>query len=76
MLSRRDARRSGIGTVFVALVLIILGSYYLLRNTFGIDLPQPEQEAVVATIAVIGGVLLLYRAWRERDQPTDTGDRQ
>jgi threonine/homoserine/homoserine lactone efflux protein len=68
MLTRQTRRRSGVGTVFVALVLIVLGSYYLLRNTFGVALPELEDDAVVAAIAVVGGVLLLYVAWRERSR--------
>jgi hypothetical protein len=55
-----------------ALVLIVLGTYYLLRNTLGIDLPQLEGEAVAAFIAVLGGIALLLRAWQERSEPTGT----
>ena len=36
----RVARRSGVGTVVIALILIFVGGYYVLRNTLGIDLPE------------------------------------
>ena len=60
-----SARRSGIGTVAFALILLVFGGYYLLRNTFGIDLPQLESEQVVPALAVIIGIVLLVRVWRD-----------
>jgi hypothetical protein len=78
--SHRYARRSGVGTVFVAVVLIAVGGYYLLRNTLGLDLPELDGETVVACIAVLGGAVLLLRVWgdrsapREPDMPAQPGD--
>jgi protein-S-isoprenylcysteine O-methyltransferase Ste14 len=62
----RPGRRSGIGTVIVALVLIAVGGYYVLRNTLGLALPELESEAVVPVIAVLFGVALLFRFWQDR----------
>jgi hypothetical protein len=59
-------RRSGLGTLFIALVLLIVGGYYLLRNTLGFDLPELDSDVVVPVLAVIAGALLLYRYWGER----------
>jgi hypothetical protein len=59
-------RRSGVGTVVVALILIVIGGYYVIRNTFGIDLPQLDSDQVVPMIAVVIGVALLYRVWADR----------
>jgi hypothetical protein len=59
-------RRSGVGTVVVALILIVIGGYYVIRNTFGIDLPQLDSDQVVPVIAVVIGVALLYRVWADR----------
>ena len=60
-----STRRSGIGTIAVALILLVFGCYYLLRNTFGIDLPQLESDQVVPALAVIIGVVMLLRVWRD-----------
>jgi protein-S-isoprenylcysteine O-methyltransferase Ste14 len=65
--SRQSARRSGVGAVVVGVILIVLGGYYVLRNAFGFDLPELESEVVVPAIAVIVGLALLYRVWRDRD---------
>ena len=73
MASHRYVRRSGIGTVFVALVLIAVGGYYLLRNTLGLELPELDSEAVVAGIAVLGGLVLLLRVWADRSGPGRPG---
>ena len=67
MSERRLARRSGVGTVVIALILIFVGGYYVLRNTLGIDLPELDSDQVVPLIAVILGLALLYRAWQEND---------
>jgi hypothetical protein len=66
LASQQRARRSGIVGVFAGVVLIVLGGYYLLRTTFGIDLPEIEGETILAIIAVTGGLVLLARAWTER----------
>lgn len=71
MASRSYARRSSAGRIFVALVLIVLGTYYLLRNTLGFELPDLEGEAVAAFLAVLGGLVILFRAWQERSEPVE-----
>lgn len=65
MSEQRVRRRSGVGTVVIALILIFVGSYYVLRNTLGIDLPELDSDQVVPLVAVVLGLALLYRAWRE-----------
>lgn len=66
MTSQPRVRRSGVGTVLLAAVLIVVGGYYVLRNTLGIDLPQLDSDQVVPVIAVLVGLVLLYRAWQDR----------
>jgi hypothetical protein len=68
MSSQQRVRRSGVGTVVVALILILIGCYYLLRNTLGVDLPPLDAEQVVPAIAIVIGIALLYRVWRDRDE--------
>ena len=59
MSEHRLARRSGVGTVVIALILIFVGGYDVLRNTLGIDLPELDSDQVVPLIAVILGLALL-----------------
>lgn len=62
----RPRRRSGLGTLFIAAVLLLVGGYYMLRNTFGVDLPELDSDAVVPILAVLGGAFLLVRYWQDR----------
>jgi protein-S-isoprenylcysteine O-methyltransferase Ste14 len=64
--SQQRVRRSGVGTVVVGVVLVLVGGYYVLSNTLGMDLPPLDSEKLVPVLAVIGGAVLLYRAWRDR----------
>lgn len=66
MINPRPARRTGAGTIVFALVLIVIGGYYVLRNTLGIELPELSSDALVPVLAVLLGLVLLYRAWSER----------
>jgi hypothetical protein len=69
MATDRSARRAGIGTVLLALGLIALGGYYLLRNTFGIDLPELDSDTILPIIAIGLGVVILVNAWERRQLP-------
>jgi NADH:ubiquinone oxidoreductase subunit 4 (subunit M) len=66
MTGRPRARRSGVGTVLFAAILIVVGGYYVLRNTLGMDLPELDSDQVVPIIAVLIGLALLYNAWQDR----------
>jgi protein-S-isoprenylcysteine O-methyltransferase Ste14 len=65
-MAQRLERRSGVGTVVVALVLIVVGGDYLLKSAFGSALPEPDSEVGIPAIAVIIGLALLYRAASDR----------
>ncbi len=68
MIDPRPVRHTSVGTVVFALVLIVIGGYYVLRNTLGINLPELSSDAVVPVIAVVLGLALLYRAWRDSSE--------
>jgi NADH:ubiquinone oxidoreductase subunit 4 (subunit M) len=68
--SQPRIRRTGVGTVLLAAILIVVGGYYVLRNTLGIDLPQLDSDQVVPVIAVLAGLALLYRAWQDHGDAT------
>jgi hypothetical protein len=65
----RDRRRTGAGLIIGA-VLVLIGGFYLLSNTFGLDL---EWDAVwpIAVIVLGGAVILgaLARASGEERRP-------
>jgi hypothetical protein len=50
----------------IALVLIFVGGYYVLRNTLGLAMPELDSEQVVPVIAVALGLAIRYRAWQDR----------
>lgn len=62
----RPARRAGVGTLVLAVILIAVGSYYVLRNTFGLSLPDLDSEQVVPALAVVLGLVLILRVWQDR----------
>lgn len=75
MSGYRSARRTGVGTVVFAIVLVVIGGYYVLRNTLGLDLPELDSDQVVPIIAVVIGLALLYRAWTDREAGQAPADR-
>jgi hypothetical protein len=69
MEPRRIERRSGAGALVFGALFLLVGGYYLFRNTFGFSLPELDGEAVWPIFVVaIGGVLLL-RGATERPSP-------
>lgn len=66
MSGGQPVRRTGVGTMVFALVLIFVGGYYVLRNTFGLAMPELDSDQVVPVIVVAIGLAILYRAWRDR----------
>ncbi len=58
-----DARRSDVGGLVFGLVLLLVGGYYLLRNTFGIQMAEIDWDMVWPALVIVLGGSLLYRAW-------------
>jgi uncharacterized integral membrane protein len=59
-------RRRGLGGILIALLLITVGVYYVLRNTLGFDLAELDGEAIWPILVVILGLGIMERAWSER----------
>jgi hypothetical protein len=57
---RRTIRANG-GALILAVVLILVGGYYFLRNTLGIDLGELDDDAVWPIIVIALGAWILYR---------------
>ena len=62
----RRHRASGAGGVVVGLVLIAIGTYYVLTNTLGIDLPELDGDMIWPIIVMAIGVLIVFRATRDQ----------
>ena len=62
----RRHRSSGVGGVVVGLVLIAVGTYYVLTNTLGIDLPELEADMIWPVIVIAIGVVIVYRATHDQ----------
>jgi hypothetical protein len=55
-----------IGALIFGVILLLVGGYYLLVNTFGIDLPELNWDTIWP-IALIGlGVAVVARAFASR----------
>lgn len=66
MINPDLTRRRGVGGFLIALLLIAVGVYYVLRNTLGFDLAELDGEAIWPILVVILGLAILERSWTER----------
>jgi len=51
------------GGLILAVVLILGGGYFLLRNTLGLTLPEIDWDKVWPVLVIIVGVGALLRGW-------------
>ena len=66
---RRDARRRGVetGTVVWGLILIVVGGWFFLDQTLGLDMPNVEWESLwPVVLIVIGAAVILQGIGRRR----------
>lgn len=68
MITHRSTRHLGVGALLVGIVLIAIGSYYVLRNTFGFDLAELDGEAIWPILVVALGLGILERTWSGRNE--------
>lgn len=65
-MQSHEPRSRGLGALILAAVLILVGGYYLLRNTFGIDLPELNGDAIWPILIILLGIGVLTRYWGDR----------
>jgi hypothetical protein len=56
-------RRLDLGGVIFGLIILGVGAYYLLRNTFGIQIPEIDWDMLWPLLVVALGVGIVWRAW-------------
>lgn len=59
-MNRSTGRHDG-GGIILALVLLVVGGYYFLRNTLGFDLGELDGEALWPLVVLAIGASILYR---------------
>ena len=58
--------RRDIGAIVFGLILLVIGVYYLLDQTFGLALPALDWDKLWPLILVVIGAAVVYNAWRKR----------
>jgi TRAP-type C4-dicarboxylate transport system permease small subunit len=58
------------GAILFGLILLAVGGYYLLRNTFGIDIPELSWDAIWPLLVIVLGVGLVWRELITRGGPS------
>jgi TRAP-type C4-dicarboxylate transport system permease small subunit len=67
-------RKVDIAALIFGGALLLVGGYYLLVNTFGVDLPELDWDQIWPIALVVLGLVILLRAVQSRgatDRPVD-----
>jgi hypothetical protein len=64
---RGHGRRDAGGIVF-GVILLLVGGYYLLQQTFGINLPDLNWDQIWPVLVIALGLVVLYGAWSRSKQ--------
>jgi TRAP-type C4-dicarboxylate transport system permease small subunit len=59
-----------LGLLLFGAILLIVGGYYMLTNTFGVILPELNWDMIWPLFVIALGVGLVWRAINERSSPT------
>jgi uncharacterized integral membrane protein len=62
-------RELNLGGLIFGGILLLVGIYYLLRNTLGIELPDLEWDIIWPIIVIAIGVGIVLSVWRSRTGP-------
>jgi hypothetical protein len=65
--SRRDLN---VGGLIFGAILLLVGIYYLLRNTIGFDLPELNWDIIWPIIVIAIGLGIVYSVFRSRGGPS------
>ena len=56
-------RRVDVGALIFGAVILIVGVYYLLSNTFGLALPDLDWDKIWPLLVIALGLGVLWRVW-------------
>ena len=59
-------RERGIGGLILGGILLLVGIYYLLKNTIGFDLPELNWDIIWPIIVIAIGLAIVYSFVRSR----------
>jgi hypothetical protein len=62
------------GALVFGAVLLFVGGYYLLRNTFGFAMEELDGEKIWPLVVIAIGIAIVYRSWA-RSRNAGGGDR-
>ena len=62
-------RELNIGGLIFGAILLLVGVYYLLRNTLGFDIPELNWDIIWPIIVILLGIGIVYSVWRSRQGP-------
>jgi uncharacterized integral membrane protein len=71
-MSGRD-RRLDVGGLLFGAILLIVGGYFLLRNTFGFEMPDLNWDMIWPLFIIALGIVVLAGALRARSGGEDRG---
>lgn len=63
METRERRRRSDVGGFVLGGILLLVGGYYLLQQTLGLNLPDLDWDKLWPLILIVIGGLVIYGAW-------------
>jgi uncharacterized integral membrane protein len=61
-----QGHRLDLGALVFGVILLLVGGYYLLRNTFGIEIPELVGVMIWPVLIIVLGAAVLYRAMGRR----------
>jgi len=62
-------RRVDVGALLFGAILLFVGGYYLLENTFGVNLPDINWDQVWPLVIIVLGASVVLRAIASRSGP-------
>ena len=65
-------RRLDLGGIIFGAILLLVGGYYLLRNTLGFTIPELDWDMLWPVLVIAIGVAVLYGAWSRSGRGTGT----
>lgn len=65
----QGARWLDIGWLIAGVIIFVVGAYYLLRNLFGITLPELNWDAIWPLAVIALGLGIVWRTWFTYNHP-------